>query len=227
MSERILVVEDDDTTARTLSLYLERAGYEVECVGDGQRALDRAREVPPDLLVLDLMLPGRSGLDVCRQLRRSTAVPIVMLTARTTEDDRVRGLDLGADDYVAKPFSPRELVSRVRAVLRRSGHPDDGRLMRGDLVVDRRRHEATLRGTRLTLTRMEFRLLEALAASPGRAFSRAELLARCGDGDGRALDRTIDAHVMNLRRKIEDDPVAPRRVVTVYGVGYRYGTGDD
>jgi DNA-binding response OmpR family regulator len=220
---RILVVDDDVKTVASVRLYLDHAGLDVISAGDGHEALRLARTAPaPDLIVLDLMLPGVDGLEVCRRLREECSIPIIMLTARSTEEDRLEGLDLGADDYVVKPFSPRELAARVRAVLRRSGAGVDGPPIRvGDLVIDVVRHEVTVRGATASLTPREFRLLEVMARAPGRAFSRAELLERAFGADSEALDRTIDAHIVSLRRKIEADPTRPARIETVYGVGYR------
>jgi len=221
---RVLVVDDEEKTVASVRLYLEHAGFDVSSAGDGRTALALARAQPtPDLIVLDLMLPGLDGLEVCRRLREESAVPIIMLTARSSEEDRLEGLDLGADDYVVKPFSPRELAARVRAVLRRSsGATAEGPPIRvGGLIVDPARHEVTVDGRSVALTPREFRLLEVLARAPGRAFTRSELVERAFGADSEALDRTIDAHVVNLRRKIEDDPGHPARVETVFGVGYR------
>jgi DNA-binding response OmpR family regulator len=221
---RILVVDDDAKTVASVRLYLDHAGFDVVSAGDGHEALRLAlASPPPDLIVLDLMLPGVNGLEVCRRLREESSIPIIMLTARSTEEDRLEGLDLGADDYVVKPFSPRELAARVRAVLRRAqvagvaGPP----FQVGDLVIDAGRHEVTVRGSIVSLTPREFRLLEVMARAPGRAFSRSELMERAFGADSEALDRTIDAHLVNLRRKIEADPARPTRIETVYGVGYR------
>jgi DNA-binding response OmpR family regulator len=227
---RILVVDDDAKTVASVRLYLDHAGLDVVSAGDGREALRIALAAPPpDLIVLDLMLPGLSGLDVCRRLREESAIPIIMLTARSTEEDRLEGLELGADDYVVKPFSPRELAARVRAVLRRAqvaGAPGPP-IRVGDLVIDTGRHEVTVRGAKVSLTPREFRLLEVLARAPGRAFSRSELVERAFGADSAALDRTIDAHRVNLRRKIERDPASPALIETVYGVGYRLrGAGD-
>ncbi|QFG23014.1 response regulator transcription factor [Actinomadura sp. WMMB 499] len=223
---RILVVDDDPTVAEVVARYLTRDGHEVTCVADGRTALRRALDRPPDLIVLDLMLPGMSGLDVCRRLRASSAVPIVMLTALGAETDRLAGLELGADDYVTKPFSPRELALRVKSVLRRSRGSvvptgPDGPFRDGDLIVDVAAHEAGLRGEPLALTAREFDLLAFLVRHPRRAFTRDELLQQVWDwsfGDA----STVTVHVRRLREKIEDDPTAPRRIVTVWGVGYRY-----
>jgi DNA-binding response OmpR family regulator len=227
---RILVVDDDAKTVASVRLYLDHAGLDMISAGDGHEALRLARSSPPpDLIVLDLMLPGVDGLEVCRRLREESTIPIIMLTARSTEEDRLEGLDLGADDYVVKPFSPRELAARVRAVLRRAPGADAGGppLRIGDLVIDVGRHEVTVGGAPTNLTPREFRLLEVMARSPGRAFSRSELVERAFGADSEALDRTIDAHIVNLRRKIEADPEHPARVETVYGVGYRLRGGAD
>ena len=225
MGRRVLVADDDRKTVDIVRLYLERDGYTVLTAYDGGRALAMAREQHPDLVVLDIMMPELDGLDVCRLLRAESNVPIILLTARTTEGDKITGLDLGADDYVAKPFSPGELAARVRALLRRvveqevENGPQQLRL--GVLTVDFRRHEATAEGTPAALTPTEFRLLKVLAEDVGRAFSRAQLVDRVlGDGY-EGFERTIDVHVLNLRRKIEPDPTHPTFLVTVYGVGYK------
>lgn len=222
---RVLVVDDDPKTIASLRLYLEHAGFDVAVATDGRQAIARARAAPtPDLIVLDLMLPLVDGLTVCRTLRSESDVPIIMLTARTTEEDRLEGLDLGADDYVPKPFSPRELVARVRAVLRRApGGASDGPPIKvGRLTIDPARREVKVGAKAVELTPREFRLLEALARAPGRAMTREELVERAFGPDYEALDRTIDAHVMNLRRKIEPDPADPTYIQTVFGVGYRF-----
>ena len=196
----------------------------VSTAGDGLAALAIARQQPPpDLVILDLMLPRLDGMEVCRRLREESTIPIIMLTARSSEEDRLEGLDLGADDYVVKPFSPRELAARVRAVLRRApgASADEAPIRIGALVVDPARHEVTVEGRRVDLTPREFRLLEVLARAPGRAFTRSELVERAFGAESEALDRTIDAHVVNLRRKVEADPAHPAIVETVFGVGYR------
>lgn len=225
---RILVVDDDPTVSEVVARYLERDGYRVETVGDGRIALDRALAEPPDLVVLDLMLPGLDGLEVCRRLRALAPVPIVILTARGQESDRIVGLDLGADDYVAKPFSTKELVARVRAVLRRArgplapSGPDAPRVHTdGDLVVDVAARQARLGGAVVSLTAREFELLAFLMRHPGRAFRREEILEgvwgyRYGDTS------TVTVHVRRLREKIEPDPTVPVRIATVWGVGYRW-----
>jgi DNA-binding response OmpR family regulator len=198
---------------------------------DGRAALEAARGRAPDLIVLDLMLPQVDGLDVCRILRAESRVPIIMLTARTTEDDKLLGLDLGADDYVTKPFSPREVVARVRAVLRRVGEgaarSSPATIHHGDLTVDFVRREARLLDAPLRLTPKEFKLLETLAQEPGRAFSRLDLLERVFGLDYEGLERTVDVHVMNLRKKIERDPNKPAIVQTVFGIGYRFAEEND
>jgi DNA-binding response OmpR family regulator len=224
MKRKILVVEDDKKAAELVRLYLERDGYQVLVAHDGLEALELSRKRGPDLVVLDLMLPVVDGLDVCRVLRGESGVPIIMLTARTTEDDKLLGLDLGADDYVTKPFSPRELVARVRAVLRRSAESEDGlpEARFGDVTVDFAGHEVRLRGARVHLTPKEFRLVATLAGQPGRAFSRLELLEKVFGLDYEGLERTLDVHIMNLRRKIEPDPARPRYILTVYGLGYKF-----
>jgi DNA-binding response OmpR family regulator len=224
---RILVAEDDRKQADLICRYLEREGYSVAVVHDGRAAIEAARQRRPDLLVLDVMMPRVDGLDVCRVLRAESDVPIVMLTARSTEDDMLLGLDLGADDYLTKPYSPRELVARVRTVLRRtrktgaSAAGSDGPHRVGELEVDPVRHEVRLNGATVETTPAEFRILAALIAAPGRAFSRAQLLTEAFGFDHYALDRTVDVHVMNLRRKIEQKANDPRYLLTVYGVGYK------
>lgn len=227
---KILVVDDDKKTVDLIRLYLEKDGYRVLVAYDGQRALELAHQKRPDLVVLDLMLPQVDGLDVCRTLRvrAGSKVPIIMLTARTTEEDKLLGLDLGADDYVTKPFSPRELLARVRAVLRRVAEVEDKgppQLRYNDLVVDLVRHEVRLGQAPVHLTPREFKLLETLARAPGRAFTRLELLDAVFGFDYEGLERTVDVHVMNLRKKIEPEPDQPRYVITVPGVGYRFGGG--
>jgi DNA-binding response OmpR family regulator len=223
---RILVVEDDPKTADTLRRYLEHGGFSVEVAFNGTQALEDFGREPPDLVVLDLMLPRIDGLEVCRRIRARSRVPIIMLTARTTEEDRLRGLEGGADDYVAKPFSPRELVARVRVVLRRVREAPlgDPLLRAGDLELDPAARVARRAGRALALTPREFQLLETLMRAPDRAFTRGALVEAAFGGDSESLERTVDVHVMNLRRKVEDDPSAPRFVRTVFGVGYRFAS---
>src|SRR5829696_6429576 len=230
MSRKILVVDDDRKTVDLLRLYLEKDGYQVLAAHDGRQALDLTRQRRPDLIVLDLMLPSVDGLDVCRILRAESATPIIMLTARTTEDDKLLGLDLGADDYITKPFSPREVVARVRVVLRRVGAEraqEPAMVHFRQLAVDFVGHAARLRGEPLRLTPKEFKLLETLIKQPGRAWSRLDLLEQVFGFDYEGLERTVDVHVMNLRRKIEHDPARPEYIQTVYGVGYKFAEDDD
>ncbi len=222
---RILVVDDDPTVAEVVARYLERDGHVVECVNDGAEALRRALATPPDLLVLDLMLPKMDGLQVCRKLRERWPVPVIMLTALGEEIDRVVGLETGADDYVTKPFSPRELALRVQSVLRRARGAlvptGTGVLRDGDLVVDVGAHEVRVGGKEITLTAREFDLLAYLLRNPRQAFSRAALLDQVW-GWSFGDSSTVTVHVRRLREKIESDPTDPRRIVTVWGVGYRY-----
>jgi len=224
MNERILVVDDEPKIIKLARDYLERSGFGVLTAVNGPTALAMARADKPDLVVLDLNLPGMDGLDVCRQLRRDSDVPIIMLTARIEETDRLIGLELGADDYITKPFSPRELVARVRAVLRRvqGGLRQPGLIQIGDLEIDLEGHRASRAGEPLHLTRIEFNLLALLAQNPGQAFSRQRLLQGLHGHSHEGFDRSIDAHVKNLRRKIEPDPADPTFILTVYGVGYRF-----
>jgi len=220
--KRVLVVDDDIKTVELVKLYLKRDGYRVLTAYDGVEALRLAREGHPNLIVLDLMLPGIDGLEVCRTLRAESDVPIIMLTAKTTDQDKLVGLELGADDYVTKPFSPRELAARVRAVLRRfPGERGPAEIKHGELTVNFLKHEAFLAGRPLNLTTVEFKLLAALIKEPGRVFSRAQLIESALGYDFEGFDRTIDVHVLNLRRKLEPDPSHPRYIKTVYGAGYK------
>jgi DNA-binding response OmpR family regulator len=220
----ILVVEDAMNIARLVRDYLEHAGFQVVVTGNGEAALAAARGRKPDLVVLDLGLPGRDGMDVARELRRTSSVPIVMLTARGDEADRVAGLELGADDYVVKPFSPKELVARVRAVLRRTDAATTGaEIIRvADVEVDVPRMRVTVGGRTVDLTPTEFELLATLARQPGRVFTRGQLLDAIHGVAIETYERAIDAHVKNLRRKLEPHPGRPRYVLTVRGVGYRF-----
>jgi DNA-binding response OmpR family regulator len=221
---RILVAEDDQKQAELIRIYLERDGHHVLVAADGRTALTWCRSRRPDLLVLDIMMPGMDGLDVCRVLRRESELPILLLTARTTEEDMLLGLDIGADDYVTKPYSPRELVARVRALLRRSGvvKADQEAVLRvGDLEVDPGRFEVRVKGRPVSLTAKEFGILEVLAREPGRVFTRAQIIEKAFGFDHFVLERTVDAHVMNLRRKLEPDAATSRYLHTVYGRGYR------
>jgi DNA-binding response OmpR family regulator len=225
MAQTILVAEDNLKTSASIRLYLENAGYRVKTADTGPEALAMARQSAPDLVILDIMLPQLSGLDVCRLLRAESEVPILMLTARTLEEDRILGFDLGADDYVSKPFSPRELVKRVRAILRRSttnGVRTQTPRRYGSLAIDVTRHMVSVDGRPVLLTATEFKLLEVVSRTPGQVFSREVLVAAVFGSEYQGLNRTIDAHVMNLRKKIEPDPQHPGFILTVFGVGYKF-----
>jgi DNA-binding response OmpR family regulator len=224
MPQTILVVDDEPEIVKLVRAYLEGAGYRVVTAKDGREALLVARHEKPDLIILDLTMPEMDGLEFTRRLRREKNTPIIMLTARVEETDRVIGLELGADDYVTKPFSPREIVARVRAVLRRvQPAPEVAEVLRaGNLVLDRNEHSVTIGDRLVELTPTEFELLTILMTSPGRAFSRMELLERIQGEAFAAYERTIDAHVKNLRSKIEPDSSKPRYILTVFGVGYKF-----
>ncbi len=231
MPRTILVVDDEPGIVQIARDYLERAGFRVVTTGDGPSALRLARTERPALLVLDLMLPGMDGLDVTRALRQDPAtrtLPIIMLTARVEESDRLIGLELGADDYITKPFSPRELVARVRAVLRRSegAAAPAGPMQIGGLSIDLERRSVRRDGAPVELTATEFDLLAVLAREPGRPFTRSQLLDQVYDVSYSGYDRTVDAHIKNLRRKLEPEPGAPRYILTVYGVGYKFAEPD-
>ncbi len=224
MSGKILVVEDEMKIARTVRLYLEQAGFQVTTVHDGALAVPAFRHERPDLIILDLLLPNVDGWEICRQIRRESGVPIIMLTARDQETDRVVGLELGADDYITKPFSPREVVARVRAVLRRvQGTVQPPQIIRAsDVVVDLERREASVAGRPLELTPAEFDLLVALASHPGQVFTRLQLLDQLQGSAYAGYERVIDQHIKNLRAKLGDDAHNPRYIATVYGVGYKF-----
>ncbi len=224
--ETILVVDDEPKIVKTVRAYLENAGFRVVTAADGQTALTVYRHERPSLIVLDLGLPGLDGLDVARTIRRESNVPIIMLTARVDETDKLIGLELGADDYVTKPFSPRELVARVRAVLRRAGPEKEQTplpIVVGDVHIDLERRRVTVGGRDVDLTPTEFDLLVVMARHPGRVFTRMELLDRVQGYAFEGYERTVDAHVKNIRQKIEPDPRRPRYLLTVYGVGYKFG----
>jgi DNA-binding response OmpR family regulator len=226
-----LIIEDDRNTAGLLRVYLEREGFDVVTACDGETGVTLAEHRPPDIVILDLMLPKLDGWEVCRRLRQKSDVPVVMLTARGEEVDRVSGLTLGADDYVVKPFSPRELVARVLAVLRRTSRPDTRkkpRLSIGDLLLDLEKHQLSLRGHPVAITPHEFILLQTLISAPGRSFTREELLNRLyPNGEATVIERVVDVHIGKLRQKIEKDPSVPKYILTVRGVGYRFAEADE
>ena len=221
---RILVVDDEPQIVDLLRSYLRREGFDVDEAGDGEAALAACARRRPDLVVLDLMLPKVDGREVCRRIRETSQTPIIMLTARDEETDKLLGLELGADDYITKPFSPREVVARVRAVLRRGGREAVEIVRVGDLAIDLRAHQVTLQGRRVDLTPTEFRLLEILAGHPNQVFTRMQLIDRVQGHAFEGYERTVDAHIKNLRGKVEPDPKNPRHILTVYGVGYKFQT---
>ncbi|MDO8964845.1 MAG: response regulator transcription factor [Coriobacteriia bacterium] len=234
VSQRILLVEDERTIRDAVAAYLEKEGFWVTAVADGAAALEQAERKPFDLVVLDLNLPKISGEDVCRRLRDASDVPIIMLTAKGSEEERIRGLEIGADDYLVKPFSPRELVARVRALMRRAhaeSDPQRDRMEYGGLSIDLRGHRVYLDGEDIDLTASEFKLLVTLARYPGRVYPRMELVEKVLGYDFEGYERAIDSHVKNLRAKLKDDPREPRFIQTVTGVGYRFepseGAGEE
>ena len=226
MTQKILVVDDEPHIVELVKYNLLQEGYNVFTAYDGVEAVTRVRQERPDLIILDIMLPYVDGLEVCRQIRRESSIPIIMLTAKDGELERVVGLELGADDYVTKPFSPRELVARVRAILRRTTRdaatPTAGPLRSGELVLDPTTHEVTLHGRLIELTAREFELLKLLMSHPNRVFTRDFLLEHIWGYDYYGSTRTVDMHISRLREKIEDDPAAPTFIVTVRGVGYKF-----
>ncbi|MEK6220729.1 MAG: response regulator transcription factor [Chloroflexota bacterium] len=224
MNELILVVDDEHKIVKLAKDYLENSSFRVITAFDGTTAPIIARQEKPDLIVLDLNLPGMDGLDVCRAIRRESDVPIIMLTARVEETDRLIGLEIGADDYITKPFSPRELVARVRVVLRRvqGGVRTAGMIVNGDLEINVNGHNVTRDNNSIELSRTEFNLLVAMAQHPGQTLSRGQLLSRLHGYANTGFDRSIDAHIKNLRKKIEPDPADPKYILTVYGVGYKF-----
>jgi DNA-binding response OmpR family regulator len=224
MSQKILVVDDELDIVKVVRAYLEQSGFRVITASDGEQALAMFRHEQPDLIVLDLNLPKLDGLDVCRAIRRDSHVPIIMLTARVEETDRLIGLEIGADDYIVKPFSPREVVARVRTVLRRSAPASEQPvpLTVGALSIDPLKHEVQLHHRSIELTPSEFNLLLALASQPGRAFSRMELLDAAQGEAYEGYERSIDVHIKNLRQKLGDEPRDPTYILTVYGVGYKF-----
>jgi two-component system, OmpR family, response regulator BaeR len=220
MGEKILIVEDEPKLATVLADYLKAAGFETGILDNGTDVVPWMKDRKPDLVLLDVMLPGRSGMDVCKDIRTFSSVPIIMVTARVEEIDRLLGLELGADDYVCKPFSPREVVARVKAVLRRTR---DGRTMRVEgLVLDEQRYQATLGGRDLGLTAVEFKLLQLLVEHPGRIYGRQQIMEKIYPDDRFVSDRTVDSHIKKLRRKIEVVDPRTTLIQSVYGVGYKF-----
>jgi len=225
ISKKILVVDDEKKIVDILKAYLEREGYRVTAAYDGPGALESIRKNSPDLIVLDLMLPGISGWDVCKELRRDSNIPVIMLTARDETAEKIIGLELGADDYITKPFDPKEVVSRVKAVLRRSecAQPSKSIINVGDITIDARKRLVQRQGLPVELTPNEFELLRVLAESPGRVYTRMQLLDEIQGDAYEGYERTIDSHIKNLRKKIEPDPEKPAYIITVFGVGYKMG----
>jgi len=224
-TQRVLLVEDERTIRDAVTAYLEREGYWVTAVGDGAEALEQASRKAFDLVVLDLNLPKVSGEEVCRRIRDVSDVPIIMLTAKGAEEERIRGFEIGADDYLVKPFSPRELTARVRALIRRAhaeSDPQRDRMDFGDLVIDLRAHRVHLGSAEIELTASEYKLLVTLARYPGRVYPRMELVEKVLGYDFEGYERAIDSHIKNLRAKLDDDPREPRFIQTVTGVGYRF-----
>jgi len=220
MSRKVLIVEDEEKLARLLADYLQQSGFVTLIVADGAEVVALVRQQSPDLILLDIMLPGKDGLEICREIRTFSSVPIIMITARIEEIDRLLGLELGADDYICKPFSPREVVARVKAVLRRSDK--EAAIRVSGLQLDEARYRATLDGTELDLTAVEFKLLQFLADSPGRIYNRQQLMDRIYPDERIVSDRTIDSHIKKLRKKIADVSTATELIHSVYGVGYKF-----
>ena len=222
--KQVLIIEDDRNTALLIATYLEREGFKTQIIHDGLEGLKLARQHPPGFVILDIMLPGLDGWEICRELRKISDVPILILTAREEEIDRVLGLSLGADDYVVKPFSPRELVERLKAILRRTSPQQtlENVLSHEDLVLNIDKHRVSLNGESVELTSVEFKLLRALMSAPGKAFSRDELLNKIYEGGESVVDRVVDVHIGHLRQKIGDDAARPNFIETVRGFGYRF-----
>ncbi|MEG6565420.1 response regulator transcription factor [Thermoanaerobacterium saccharolyticum] len=228
---RILAIDDEEKILDVIKAYLEKEGYTVLTETDGANALNAFKTVNPDLVILDLMLPGVSGEEICSKIRALSKVPIIMLTAKVSEDDKVYGFTIGADDYLTKPFSPRELTMRVKAILRRAKDDlplnDIFMFNDGDFVIDTRSYEVKKKGRVVNLTPNEYKLLTVMVQNPNKVFTRSELIEKAFGYDFDGFDRTIDAHIKNLRQKIEDDPKNPRYIKTVYGAGYKFGEEND
>ncbi|HHY36362.1 MAG TPA: response regulator transcription factor [Firmicutes bacterium] len=229
--EKILIVDDEDTILEFLRINLEKNGFTVVAAGDGKEALRLARQEQPRCILLDVMLPGLDGFEVLRELRKTMDVPVIMLTAKGDDIDKILGLELGADDYVTKPFNPRELVARIKAILRRvektAANSEEGVITVGDLTLDLERHRVEVRGRVVDLTPKEFELLELLMANPGKVFSRDALLSQVWGYDYFGDTKTVDVHIRRLREKIEVDPSSPVNIITVWGVGYKFRERDD
>ncbi|MDF2634892.1 MAG: two component transcriptional regulator, winged helix family [Pelosinus sp.] len=225
----VLIVDDDIKLVTLLQTYFEKDGCLTYTAGNGLDALQIVREYKPDIMVLDLMLPGLNGLDVCRKIRNDNDIPIIMLTARDEERDRLVGLEIGADDYVTKPFSPKEVVARARAILRRANKAvsRSQTIVAGRLVIDLERHQVSKGGERLELTPTEFKILELLAGNAGRVYSRLQIVEHTQGYTFEGYERTIDAHIKNLRRKVEDNPKEPQYIQTIYGIGYKFASETD
>jgi len=222
-TNKILIVEDEPKLAALLADYLTAASYKTQIVADGREVIPAVKAAPPDLILLDLMLPGRDGIDVCRELRAFSEIPVIMVTARVEEIDRLLGLEIGADDYICKPFSPREVVARVRAILRRAQRGAAAPAATG-LTIDEAQYRAAFNGRELDLTPVEFRLLNTLAAAPGRVFSRQQLLDNLYEDHRVVTDRTVDSHIKNLRRKLDEVSPEQELIRSIYGVGYKLET---
>ena len=224
---KVLAVDDEAKILETIRLYLQKEGYSTLTAGNGTDALAKFRQFKPDIIVLDLMLPDTSGEEICKTIREESTVPIIMLTAKSSEAEKVRGLNIGADDYLTKPFSPRELIARIKAHLRRSkdDFEQSGVLLsfnKGELTIDTLKHEVEKNGQKVDLTPIEFKLLLALASYPGRVYSRLELVSKVQGYDFEGYERTIDTHIKNLRQKVEEDAAKPQMIKTVFGVGYKF-----
>ncbi|MCL2474948.1 MAG: response regulator transcription factor [Chloroflexi bacterium] len=223
VNKKVLVVDDDVKIVELVSLYLKRDGYKIFTAYDGDEAIALAKANSPDIIVLDLMLPKKDGIEVCREIREFSDVPIIMLTAKITDEDKIAGLENGADDYMTKPFSPRELVARVRVILRRMpGERGVDKLVRGDIIIDALARKVTVASKDAKLTTIEFKILQVLATEPDRVFSRSELIERTMGYDFHGFDRTIDVHILNIRKKIEDNYKKPKYIQTIYGAGYKF-----
>lgn len=230
LTKKILVVDDEQKIVEVVKSYLEHSGYDVHTAYNGKQALEQFEKVDPILIILDLMLPDITGEEVCRIIRKRSRVPIIMLTAKVEEEDILKGLDIGADDYVIKPFSPKQLIARVSAVLRRTlensmSLTNSLSFNNGDIIIDNFKHEVKKNGDTINLTPNEYKILVALVKYPSKTFTREELISVAFGDDFEGFDRTVDTHIKNIRQKIEDDPKEPKYLLTVHGIGYRLGEG--